>query len=148
MVCLGNICRSPLAEGILRHKIEKKNLPVKVNSCGTAGYHVGDFADPRSTEVAHKNNIDLSGHIGKQFSVSDFDTYDLIYAMDGNNYRDILNQARNKNDEAKVKLLMNEVLPNENVDIPDPYYGGSNGFDNVFKMIDQACDRIIEKLES
>ena len=90
MVCLGNICRSPLAEGILRYKIEKNNLQVEVASSGTAGYHVGDFADPRSMEVARKNNIDLSGHIGKQFSVSDFDTYDFIYAMDMDNYRNIL----------------------------------------------------------
>lgn len=147
MVCLGNICRSPLAEGILRHKIEKFKLPASVESCGTGNYHVGDAADPRSIAVAQKNNIDIRHHIGRQFSIADFDNFDLIYTMDSHNQRNILNLARNKNDKAKVKMLMDEVLPGARMDVPDPYYGGPSGFDNVYRMIDRACDKIVEKLE-
>ena len=146
MVCLGNICRSPLAEGILRDKIQKKRIEAAVESAGTGDYHVGEPADPRSVEVATKNEIDINSHTARQFTVSDFDAYDLIYAMDKSNYQNIVKLARNETDRAKVKILMNEVMPGENQDVPDPYFGGKHGFDNVFKMIDLACDKITGRI--
>jgi len=142
MVCLGNICRSPLAEGILRDKIEKQGIEAVVESAGTGDYHVGEPADPRSVEVASKNEIDINSHTARQIRVSDFDDYDFIYAMDKSNHQNILKLARSDKDRAKVKILMNEVMPGENQDVPDPYFGGKHGFDNVFKMIDLACDKI------
>lgn len=146
MVCLGNICRSPMAEGILRDKIQKKGIDAVVESAGTGDYHVGEPADPRSVEVATKNDIDINSHTARQFTVSDFDDYDLIYAMDKSNYQNIMKLTRNKTDQAKVNILMNEVMPGENQDVPDPYFGGKHGFDNVFKMIDLACDKITGRL--
>jgi len=147
MVCLGNICRSPLAEGILKSKIATEGLNVEVHSAGTGAYHVGEPADPRSVRVAAKNSINLRGHVGRHFQVSDFDEYDMIYAMDKYNYDDILNKARNKSDQSKVKMLMNERYPGEDIDVPDPYFGGSSGFDDVFSMIDKACDVVVGKLK-
>lgn len=148
MVCLGNICRSPLAEGILRDKIEKSGLNAIVDSAGTGNYHAGEPADPRSADVALKNNVNINSHRARQFKQNDFDNYDLIYAMDTENYNNILRLARNENHKNKVKLLMNEVLPGENLSVPDPYFGGRHGFDNVYRMIDQACDKIAEKLNT
>lgn len=146
MVCLGNICRSPLAEGILRDKIENSGISAIVHSSGTASYHAGDSADPRSVDVAQRNNIDISRHSAQQFKQSDFDTFDFIYAMDSSNYDNIVELAGNEIQKSKVKILMNEVVPGENLSVPDPYYGGKHGFDNVFEMIDQACDKIVENL--
>jgi len=146
MVCLGNICRSPLAEGILRDKIEKSGINARVDSAGTGDYHVGEFADKRSVDIAKKNSIDISRYSAKQFKQSDFAKYDLIYAMDTSNLKNILKLARNDEESNKVKLLMNEVVPGEDMSVPDPYFGGRNGFDNVFRMIDQACDKILDRL--
>lgn len=146
MVCLGNICRSPLAAGILRDKFEKNGIDAQVDSAGTGNYHTGEGADPRSIDVATRNNIDIYSHAARQFRTTDFDDYDLIYAMDAANYQSILKLARNEADRKKVRMLMNEVLPNENMDIPDPYFGGKNGFDMVFDMIDKACDKITSRI--
>lgn len=144
MVCLGNICRSPLAEGILKSKVDTQKI--FVDSAGTANYHVGDMPDGRSVAVAGKNNIDISKQRGRQFSVADFDRFDYIYVMDNYNRRDILSLARNESDRAKVQMILNEVFPGENVDVPDPYYGGEFGFESVFKLLDTACTAIAEKL--
>jgi len=144
MVCLGNICRSPLAEGILRSKTFLKD--VEIDSAGTASYHVGNRPDKRSIAVAAKNDIDLSSLKGRQFGVSDFDNFDLIYAMDNSNYQNIIALARNDEDKQKVKLILNEIFPDENLDVPDPYTGGMHGFETVYKMLDQACDIIAEKI--
>ncbi len=146
MVCLGNICRSPLAEGILRDKITKLGLDAEVHSAGTGSYHVNEPADLRSVEVARKNGVDISRHIASQFKQSDFNKYDLIYAMDDENYHNITALAKTQSDHAKVKLLMNEALPGENLSVPDPYFGGEDGFKNVYRMIDHACSKIAEKL--
>jgi len=146
MVCLGNICRSPLAEGILKDKIQNSGIKAQVDSSGTGDYHVGEFADQRSVIVAKKNSIDISKHSARQFKQSDFTKYDLIYAMDTSNFNNILKLARNDEESKKVILLMNEVLPGEDMSVPDPYFGGRHGFDNVYRMIDQACDKIIERI--
>ena len=147
MVCLGNICRSSLAEGILANKIKQNNLSHKVDSAGTASYHVGEFPDPRSIEVANKYGIDLSKQRARQFNESDFEEFDLIYAMDVENYNNIIKLANKDSDNQKVKLILNEITPGENASVPDPYYGGENGFENVYQMLDLACDTIIENIK-
>lgn len=144
MVCLGNICRSPLAEGILASKLDSERF--QVDSCGTSNYHIGEKPDRRSIETARKHGIDITNQRAAQFKVSDFDTYDFIYPMDQSNYNDIIKLARNNNDKEKVKLILNELTPNENLDVPDPYYGGEQGFEDVYNMLNNACDNIIKKL--
>src|SRR6056300_725606 len=124
MVCLGNICRSPLAEGILQHKADKSNLNIEVDSAGTAAYHVGNLPDERSIEVAKKYGIDLTHQRARQFKKSDFNKFDVIYAMDTENYNNMLKLSTSKSDEEKVKLILDEIEPNSNYSVPDPYYGG------------------------
>ncbi|WP_301400949.1 low molecular weight protein-tyrosine-phosphatase [Polaribacter huanghezhanensis] len=144
MVCLGNICRSPLAEGILQSKV---NTAIKVDSAGTAAYHVGELPDKRSIAVAKKYGIDLTNQRARKFTVKYFDTFDLIYAMDESNYQNILALSRDKDDEQKVSMILNEVHPSSNEDVPDPYYGGNDGFENVYQMLDEACTIIADKIK-
>ena len=144
MVCLGNICRSPLAEGILKSKINTSKI--FVDSAGTAAYHVGNLADERSIEVAKKYGIDITNQRARKFTVKDFDAFDVIYAMDESNYQNILMLARNTEDEEKVQLILNVIDVDKNASVPDPYYGGNQGFENVYKMLDEACEVIANKL--
>ena len=144
MVCLGNICRSPLAEGILKNKTQ--NLDVFVDSAGTASYHVGNLPDSRSIEIANKNGIDLTYQRARQFSEKDFDDFDKIYAMDTNNYSNIISLARNQSDRDKVDVILNELTPKSYDSVPDPYYGAGDGFQIVYDMLDNACDAIVGKL--
>jgi len=137
MVCLGNICRSPLAEGILKSKVDTSTI--FVDSAGTGNYHVGGLPDKRSIDVAKKYAIDITEQRCRQFSVQDFDDFDIIYVMDNSNRRDVLALARHQQDKDKVKMILNELFPNENVDVPDPYTGGLNGFEQVFQMLNKAC---------
>jgi len=145
MVCLGNICRSPLAEGILTHKIQ--HLNIKVDSAGTAGYHIGKLPDERSIEIAEKYNIDLTKQRARQFSRADFDDFDIIYAMDTNNYTHLISLANNETERNKVRLILNEVNPEKFESVPDPYYGGDDGFQNIYNMLDVACNKIISQIE-
>ena len=145
MVCLGNICRSPLAEGILKAKTNQ--LDVVVDSAGTAAYHIGEQPDIRSIAIAKKYGIDLTDQRARQFCTNDFDDFDKIYAMDTSNYANIISLARNESDKNKVDLILNEVNPNSFQSVPDPYYGGDNGFQDVYYMLDEACNRIAEKIE-
>lgn len=142
MVCLGNICRSPLAEGILRTKVNNQN--VFVDSAGTAGYHINNSPDPRSIEVAKKNGIDISRQRCRKFIIQDFDTFDVIYTMDVENYNNILKLSRSSTDENKIRLLLSEIDGSQK-EVPDPYYGGADGFDTVFQMIDKACEQIAKR---
>lgn len=144
MVCLGNICRSPLAEGILKAKLPSDAF--FVDSAGTANYHVGCTPDKRSIAVARKYGLNISNCSGRQFSVADFDTFDYIYVMDTSNYKHVIGLAKHEHDKNKVNLIMNELYPNQNYDVPDPYYGGDEGFDNVYKMLDEACSKIAKSL--
>ena len=144
MDCLGNICRSPLAEGILKNKTQ--NLDVYVDSAGTASYHVGNLPDSRSIEIANKNGIDLTDQRARQFSEKDFDDFDKIYAMDTNNYSNIISLARNQSDRDKVDVILNELTPKSYDSVPDPYYGAGDGFQIVYDMLDNACDAIVAKL--
>jgi len=147
MVCLGNICRSPLAEGILRDKVEKLNLNVSIDSAGTAGYHIGEKPDSRMRATALSFGISLDDLRARQFVVADFDQFDIIYAMDSSNYNNICSLARNESDIQKVKLILNELEPGKNLNVPDPYYGGQQGFIDVFNLLDKATDKIIDKLK-
>jgi|SRR5687768_7688008 len=148
MVCLGNICRSPLAEGILRSKIVAENLPVEVDSAGTSDYHIGEPPDKRSSANALAHGIDLSSLRGRQFTVKDFDDFDKIFVMDTSNYGNIIGLARNVNDRKKVELILNASFPNGNRSVPDPYFGGEEGFEHVFQLLDEACNNIIKQLKS
>ncbi|MHA6280148.1 low molecular weight protein-tyrosine-phosphatase [Salinimicrobium sp. CAU 1759] len=143
MVCLGNICRSPLAEGILKSKVDPNK--VFVDSAGTSNYHVDEGPDTRSIDIAKQNNLDIRSQRGRQFSVQDFDDFDKIYVMDMSNYYDVLSLARNEEDKEKVFLILNEIFPGENVEVPDPYHGGADGFKKVYKMLDEACEVIAQK---
>jgi len=144
MVCLGNICRSPLAEGILRSKIDSDEIIVE--SAGTGGWHVGELPDSRSIEVAQNHKIDITYQRCRKFTYADFENFDLIYVMDRSNLADVLSLARNEQDKQKVELILNELQPGENLDVPDPYYGGDRGFENVYQMLDDACEIISNKL--
>ncbi|MEZ7498846.1 low molecular weight protein-tyrosine-phosphatase [Flavobacterium sp. Arc3] len=146
MVCLGNICRSPLAEGILASKLP--NNKFTVDSAGTGSWHIGHAPDARSIAEAKNHNLDISTQRGRQFKTADFDTYDYIYVMDNSNYSDVLDLTENPAHKDKVKIILNELYPNENVDVPDPYFGMTNGFEIVYAMLDEVCDIIADKLIS
>ena len=145
-VCLGNICRSAMAEGILKHKVETEGLNVFVDSAGTSNYHIGDSPDIRMQNKATEHGLSISNQKGRQFVVSDFDKFDIIYAMDNSNYNNIISLARDENDRTKVRLILNEIFPGENLDVPDPYTGGIQGFDSVYRMLDEACELISKKI--
>ncbi|WP_298147161.1 low molecular weight protein-tyrosine-phosphatase [Flavobacterium sp.] len=144
MVCLGNICRSPLAEGILADKLPRDRFAV--DSAGTGNYHVGKAPDARSIKIAKLNNIDITGQIARQFKPEDFFRYDYIYAMDQSNLDDILELAPNEEMKSKARLILDELFPGEKVDVPDPYYGHDNGFTLVYQMLDEACTNIANRL--
>ncbi|MBF4470411.1 low molecular weight protein-tyrosine-phosphatase [Flavobacterium sp. HJJ] len=144
MVCLGNICRSPLAEGILASKLP--NELFYVDSAGTGSWHVGHAPDKRSISTAQKNGLNISNQKGRQFSRADFDTFDYIFVMDKSNYNDVIHLALNETQKNKVQLILDSIFPDENVDVPDPYYGVANGFDMVYQMLDEACEVIAERL--
>ncbi len=147
MVCLGNICRSPLAQGIMEEKIKKYNIKnTFVDSAGTADYHIGKKPDWRSIDIARKHNINISNQRGRQFTYDDFDEFDKIYVMDSSNLYDINALAKNTNDREKVDLILNTIFPGKNKSVPDPYYGGKDGFQNVFQLLDAACEKIATSL--
>jgi protein-tyrosine phosphatase len=145
MVCLGNICRSPLAEGILEHKAAAAGKNWIIDSAGTNGYHIGETPHKLSQKVARLNGIDISKQCARQFTVADFDTYDIIYVMADEVIAEMRWLSGSGYDKTKVKLLMDELYPGKQMDVPDPWYGPEPGFHEVYKMIDQACEAIIEK---
>ncbi|NNK82558.1 MAG: low molecular weight phosphotyrosine protein phosphatase [Flavobacteriaceae bacterium] len=144
MVCLGNICRSPMAEGILKSKLPTKDFIV--DSAGTASYHVGEKPDIRSVETALNHGVNITSQRSRQFKVEDFDLFDFIYVMDYSNYDNVVHLARNEDDKAKVKLILEELKSSLTLEVPDPYYGGEKGFKNVYIMLDKACNVIAKRL--
>lgn len=144
MVCLGNICRSPLAEGILKSKIDTSKI--FVDSAGTGDWHIGQLPDKRSIAIGSKYNLDITDQRGRLFTQEDFKNFDLIFAMDNSNRENILALAKTEEDRSKVKLILEELFPGENVDVPDPYFGGDQGFEDVYKMLNEACESIAKKL--
>jgi protein-tyrosine phosphatase len=146
MVCLGNICRSPLAEGLLASKLPKDTF--FVDSAGTGGYHIGREPDQRSIATAKKNGLDISHQKARKFTPADFDNFDYIYVMDNSNYDDVTFLAKTEEQKQKVALVLDELFPGDNVDVPDPFYGLQNGFDMVYEMLDEATDLLAKKLIS
>ena len=146
MVCLGNICRSPLAEGILKSKLNTENF--QIDSAGTSNFHEGELPDQRSIDVAAKHGLDITDQRSRPFSKKDFDAFDYIYVMDTSNHEDILKMAADENDEAKVELILNKIYPGENRSVPDPYHDSINGFENVYQMLDESCAVIAKELEN
>lgn len=146
MVCLGNICRSPLAEGILQSKLPRDRFVV--DSAGTGDWHIGRQPDSRSIAVAKSNGLDISRQRGRLFTATDFQTNDYIFVMDNSNYKDVMRLAPNAEAKSKVSLILNELFPGENVDVPDPYFGLEDGFSNVYGMLDEVCEIIADKLKA
>lgn len=146
MVCLGNICRSPLAEGLLISKLDTSLF--FVDSAGTGSWHIGSEPDKRSIATAKNHGLDISYQRGRQFSVADFDNFDAIYVMDTDNYRDLLEMARDESDKNKVKLILNVLFPGENMDVPDPYTGGTFQFEQVYGILDKATTKLVEQLKN
>lgn len=146
MVCLGNICRSPLAQGILEANAAAARKNVAVDSAATSNFHIGDKPDPRSISVAYQHDIDISAQRGRQFSVKDFDNFDIIFAMDSSNYTNIIDLAKSEAHRNKVRLIMNELEPGKNINVPDPYYGGDEGFESVYQMLDKATKAFLNTI--
>jgi len=142
MVCLGNICRSPLAEGIMLKLISEHQLNIKVDSAGTSNFHVGESPDKRTVLNASKHQINLSDLKARQFSIHDFDRFDKIYVMDKSNLKNILALTGDETHISKVDLLLNSTHPNLNKEVPDPFFGDEQGFEEVFNLIYNACLKI------
>jgi len=145
MVCLGNICRSPVAEGVMRAKAKEHVLEVEIDSAGTSGWHDGAAPDERSLTNASKNGIDISKQKSRKVVLSDFEVFDFLYAMDESNYNNLLNMASQKYHH-KIKMILNEVNAGDNRSVPDPYYG-NDGFQLVFDLLDEACEKIAQNLK-
>ncbi len=151
-VCLGNICRSPTAEGVMRMLVEREGLQtcVHVESAGTGGWHVGSPPDARAAEAARARGVALGG-TARQVRAQDFDDFDLLVAMDGENLRALRTLAPGEQERAKVRLLR-EFDPASagagDLDVPDPYYGGAGGFDEVFELVQAACEGLLERIRT
>jgi protein-tyrosine phosphatase len=145
MVCLGNICRSPLAEGILRSKVDPKE--VFIDSAGTGSWHIGHPPDSRSVRVAANYDIDISTQRGRQFTARDFEKFDRIFVMDSDNLSTVLEMAQNQEQRNKVELLLNAAYPGLNREVPDPYHEGADAFEAVFMMLDEACEILCKTLK-
>jgi len=145
MVCLGNICRSPLAEGLLQDKAFKAGLTWSVESAGTQSYHIGEPPHPLSQKVARLHGIDISQQRARRFTALDFEVYDKIYALAADVMDDMRRIAKNKFNKEKMGLLMNELYPGKNMDVPDPYNGSEAGYIKAYDLIEKACEAIILK---
>ena len=148
MVCLGNICRSPLADGLLREKVKQEGLDVMVDSCGTSGHHAGESPDNRMTKTAKSKGIDISDLRSRQITKADLDDFDIIYVMDESNKENVLKLTSNDEQISKIRIYLNEAFPGQNLEVPDPYYGGDAGFEHVFSLVERNTEEIITKLKS
>jgi len=146
MVCLGNICRSPIAEGLLRHKIRALNLDVETDSAGTAGHHIGSKPDHRMMDTAAKYGVDISDLRARQFQASDLETFDYVFAMDKENQLNMQALAKNETQRNKVKLFLEQVNYSDLSEVPDPYYGDQAAFEFVFNLLDEATDTFINQI--
>lgn len=145
MVCLGNICRSPLAEGILKHKVQQLGLNWSIDSAGTGSWHAGELPDPRSIDVARRFGIDITDQRARQVRPEDFERFDLIFAMDRQNLRHLQQMASRPEHRQKIRLLLDVLYPGQGQEVPDPYYGGPEGFVQVFRLVEAACERLLEE---
>jgi protein-tyrosine phosphatase len=144
MVCLGNICRSPLAEGILQKKVEEAGLEWTVESAGTNGYHTGEPPHHLSQKVAKQNGLDISCQVARRFTPDDFERYDKIYAMANDVLADMKRISGSKFNEGKADLFLNVLHPGENKDVPDPWFGDEDGYHEVFALIEKTCALIVQ----
>lgn len=144
VVCLGNICRSPMAEGILRNEFLENGIDIQVDSAGTAAFHIGERADSRAQTELRKHGIDISKERAQKFNYKHFEEYDKIFAMDESNYADLLLLAKTEQDKSKVDMIMNVVEEGKNIPVPDPYYGGDEGFAQVYRMLKSAAEKLVE----
>lgn len=138
-VCLGNICRSPMAEGVFRHMAEQAGLRVEMDSAGTSAYHIGEAPDARAIRCLRHKGIDIASLAARQFVYEDFQRFDLIYAMDASNHRNILSMAMNEEDKQKVKLLLKEARTAATHEVPDPWYGDMPDFEHVYSLLSTAA---------
>ena len=136
-----------MADGLLRAKVAQESMDIEVDSAGTSGYHVGDAPDPRMRATAKSMGVNIDDLTSRQFVQADYDRFDVIYAMDESNRDNMFRLARNEEDKQKVKLILNEIYPGENMSVPDPYYGGDQGFIDVFNMLDEATSKIISDIK-
>ncbi len=148
MVCLGNICRSPIADGLLRKKVKENNLNIFVDSAGTAAYHIGKTPDKRMCDTARQNGTNIDNLSARQFSTQDFDDFDIIYAMDESNRQNIVSLARNNFDRKKVRLILDELVSESNLSVPDPYYGTLADFNEVYELVDKVTSVIVTKIKN
>jgi len=146
IVCLGNICRSPMAEGILKEKAKSKGLDVFIDSAGTSSEHSREHPDPRAIKTAKKFGVDISRLRARQFSQKDFDSFDRIFVMDSSNYSDVVSLARDKKDIDKVELFLESAGNTRIIDVPDPWFGGMEGFDDVFTMLNDASEKLADSI--
>lgn len=144
MVCLGNICRSPMAEGLLRDKVDLEK--VTVDSAGTGDYHIGNPPDERMIATAKNHNVDITNLQARQFTSEDFDRFDHIFVMDISNYQNVIKLARSAEDKEKVELILNRIKPGQDQEVPDPYHGGDEGFEHVYDLLNQSTDAIVKEL--
>ena len=145
MVCLGNICRSPIAEGILSAKC--KHLPIIVDSAGTSGFHIGEAPDQRAQYITNANQINISNQKARKLTSKDIENFDLIYVMDESNYVNSLKLVKNTNDKMKIDFILNLSNPGKNLSVPDPYFNGDKGFEKVYNLLNDACEKIKMQLE-
>lgn len=137
-----------MAHGLLRDRAQEKGLKLEIDSAGTGNYHIGEAPDKRALENMKANGHDISDLKARQFSVSDFDDYDRIFVMDQSNYENVMDVARTDGDKEKVDLFLNLAHPGENMEVPDPYFGGDQGFQHVYELLDNATDNLISELEN
>jgi len=148
MVCTGNICRSPMAEGLMQKKIQESELNAFVDSCGFESFHLGDNPDYRAIKIMKRNGIDISKHTMRLFRQQDFDDFNLICVMDQTHYRNVMRYARNESDRQKVDFIMNATDHGSNAIVPDPYYGDESDFELTYYLLDRATDAIARKLKN
>lgn len=146
MVCMGNICRSPLAEGIMKSKLKQYGIDGVVDSAGTISTHIGEAPDHRSCEIAMENGIDITDQRARLFQISDFDAFDRIFVMDKKNYSNIIKIAETQEQRQKVEMIMNRLEPGSNIGVPDPFYGNRAEFEKVFQMLDATCEAIAKSI--
>ena len=148
MVCLGNICRSPMADGIMRKIAHERGLNIEVDSAGTSDYHIGAAPDKRMQHTAALYGVDISDLQARQFVASDFQEFDLIFGMDKSNATNIIAVDPQAAEKKMPRLILNELYPDEHMEVPDPYYGGDEGFKHVYQLLDAACNKIADRIES
>ncbi|GIK68953.1 MAG: protein-tyrosine-phosphatase [Bacteroidota bacterium] len=136
-----------MAHGILEEKAKKRNKQLIVDSAGTANFHIGEMPDERAIKKMRNYNIDISKQKARQFHKNDFETFDYIFVMDTSNYENIIRMAKSEIHKQKVDLILNILYPQQNMSVPDPYYGGDSGFENVYQLLDAACEKFIEKIK-